>query len=89
MFSVALSVGTPRGVFSRVYLTTESELRGIAPCGVRTFLLPRNASEEAILHPSKTGNSLTENPLAGKPAIRRVSADNQRLQIPAGAMRAA
>jgi len=30
------------------------ELRGIAPYGVRTFLLPRIASEEAILRPSKT-----------------------------------
>ena len=61
VFSVALSVGTPRGVAARVYLLSIGghrpplqKLRGIAPCDVRTFLLPRNASREAILHPSKT-----------------------------------
>jgi hypothetical protein len=45
------------------------KLRGIAPGGVRTFLLPRTASEEAILHPSRTGNSLPENGSARKPAV--------------------
>jgi hypothetical protein len=63
LFSVALSIGTPFGVTSRVYptrgLRLESRLRGIAPCGVRTFLLrlPRTATE-AILRPSKTGKSI-------------------------------
>jgi hypothetical protein len=44
-----------------------SKLRGIAPGGVRTFLLPRIASEKAILHPSRTGNTLPEDQPAGKP----------------------
>ena len=57
LFSVALSVGTPRGVAARVYPNWyELGLRGIAPYGVRTFL-PR-LTPEAILHPSKTGESL-------------------------------
>jgi hypothetical protein len=49
MFSVALSVGTPHGVASRVYLRVNRrrrsvsgarKLRGIASYGVRTFLPP-------------------------------------------------
>ena len=53
IFSVALSVGTIRTVTARVYLKRNRlELRGIALCGVRTFL-PRLAPE-AILRPSKT-----------------------------------
>ena len=39
-------------------------LRGIAPCGVRTFL-PRLAPG-AILHPSKTSTSLTESQIQNK-----------------------
>jgi len=52
MFSVALSVGMPSGITSRVYPLTgflglrKHGLRGIAPFGVRTFL-PR-LSPEAI-----------------------------------------
>jgi hypothetical protein len=43
LFSVALSVGTPRGVTARMYPNlSELGLRGIAPFGVRTFL-PRSA----------------------------------------------
>lgn len=52
LFSVALSVGWPFGFSARVYPNPHRlGLRGIAPCGVRTFL-PRLAPE-AILHPSK------------------------------------
>ena len=56
LFSVALSVGTPRGVASRVYPRSTPGLRGIAPCGVRTFL-PRLAPG-AILRPSKTSANI-------------------------------
>jgi hypothetical protein len=42
------------------------KLRGIAPGGVRTFLPLRIASEEAILHPSRTKNSVAENRLSRK-----------------------
>jgi len=38
MFSVALSVEAPHGALSRVYPQPKPELRGIASCGVRTFL---------------------------------------------------
>ena len=62
---MALSVGTPLGIASRVYPKFKPfppkregnlELRGIAPCGVRTFLPPDPALRdgEAILRPSRT-----------------------------------
>jgi hypothetical protein len=54
--------GTFRRDASRRHLPrvspTESELRGIAPCGVRTFLL--RIAPEAILRPSKTGEILPQ-----------------------------
>ena len=57
LFSVALSVGEPFGCSSRVYPGPQgARLRGIAPCGVRTFL-PRLAPE-AILRPSKIALTL-------------------------------
>ena len=46
LFSVALSVGTPRGVASRVYPGPIPGLRGVAPCGVRTFLPARETRTE-------------------------------------------
>ena len=60
IFSVALSVGTPHGITSRVYLSNASvrKLRGIAPYGVRTFL-PRLAPE-AILRLSKTAGIIPD-----------------------------
>ena len=45
MFSVALSVETPLGVVPRVYPRRLSGLRGIAPCGVRTFLPAKRRSD--------------------------------------------
>jgi hypothetical protein len=69
IFSVALSVGTPRGITARVYPEVRlcvSGLRGIAPFGVRTFLLLRIAPKQAILRPSKTGETLAENDLPDK-----------------------
>ena len=57
MFSVALSVRMPRGIAARVYLLHPAEkLRGIAPCGVRTFL--PWLSPEAIFRLSKIDTSL-------------------------------
>ena len=64
MFSVALSVETPLGVVPRVYPRRLSGLRGIAPCGVRTFL-PANDGG-AILHPSKTAETIDLGRLTGK-----------------------
>jgi len=63
LFSVALSVGTPRGMAARVYPATAflcwpRRLRGIAPFGVRTFLLPRITSGKAILRPSEIRRNL-------------------------------
>jgi signal transduction histidine kinase len=57
LFSVALSVGTPRGVASRVYLQPTAGLRGIAPCGVRTFLplLSPSASPDARMQAFSLG----------------------------------
>lgn len=66
LFSVALSVGTPRGVAARVYLKEPAglrqrfELRGIAPFGVRTFLPRPLARTGAILRPSKTESKLIQ-----------------------------
>ena len=62
LFSVALSVGTPRGVAARVYPAPVHEgtggLRGIAPCGVRTFL-PRNRVPGAMLRSFRTRREST------------------------------
>ena len=63
LFSVALSVGMPRGIASRVYLfvsqkSAPTKLRGIAPYGVRTFL-PQLAPG-AILRPSKIKERLMQ-----------------------------
>ena len=46
---------------ARVYLRSKPELRGIAPCGVRTFLF--RLAPKAILRPSKTIARITD---AGK-----------------------
>src|ERR1035437_7574282 len=43
---------------SRVYLRSKPELRGIAPCGVRTFLF--RLAPKAILRPSKTSETITD-----------------------------
>ena len=53
LFSVALSVSHSRKWAARVYPGVGPGLRGIAPCGVRTFL-PRQMPR-AILRPSKVG----------------------------------
>jgi len=74
IFSVALSVGTPRGVTSRVYPNLMIELRGIAPCGVRTFL-PRSAKAE-----QKRFSTL---PKPGKP-YRETKKLTSRLQTSGG-----
>ena len=67
LFSVALSVekpfNFPPACISKNgdgHRPTLQELRGIAPFGVRTFLLPRKLSAEAILHPSKIGEILKQ-----------------------------
>ena len=65
LFSVALSVGWPFGFSSRVYPNPHRlGLRGIAPCGVRTFL-PRLAPG-AILRPSKIVISVGRRPRQNK-----------------------
>jgi hypothetical protein len=47
-------------------------LRGIAPCGVRTFLY--RLTPEAILRPSKTGVKLTEiNNYSSREIFRKIS----------------
>jgi hypothetical protein len=51
---------------ARVYPRLAAELRGIAPCGVRTFL-PRPASGPgAILRPSKIKGTVARNGVEGK-----------------------
>ena len=52
IFSVALSVGKSRDLTSRVYPGRMTGLRGIPPCGVRTFLPGANAG--AILRSAET-----------------------------------
>ena len=52
IFSVALSVGKSHDLTSRVYPGRMTELRGIPPCGVRTFLPGANAG--AILRSAET-----------------------------------
>jgi hypothetical protein len=54
LFSVALSVSSPRGKTARVYPHPKAKLRGIALYGVRTFL-PQLALE-AILRPPEVKN---------------------------------
>ena len=72
-FSVALSVGTPRGVAARVYPNWyELGLRGIALYGVRTFLL--RLAPKAILHPPKTVVSLRSKPAPDKTALGETAA---------------
>ena len=75
IFSVVLSVGTPRGVASRVYPRNAGvqRLRGIVPCGVRTFL-PRLAPE-AILRLSKTVHIISRN-------LRGATMESSKSQIP-------
>jgi hypothetical protein len=72
LFSVALSVGMPLGIASRVYpsrwfLRQDEGLRGIAPFGVRTFL-PRLAPE-AILRPSEIEQNILELRPGSKPDL--------------------
>jgi hypothetical protein len=88
-FSVALSVGTPRGMASRVYSRLAPGLRGIAPCGVRTFL-PR-LSPGAILRPSQTrseprpGSDSWQAPLGSGAGIGRLSGSEVSTSGPAEA----
>ena len=56
LFSVALSVETAFADPSRVYPGLKTGLRGIAPCGVRTFL--PGLAPGAILRPSEIENKL-------------------------------
>ena len=65
IFSVALSVGKSRDFVSRVYPGRMTGLRGIPPCGVRTFLPCANAG--AILRPAATHGDARANP-AGEQA---------------------
>ena len=59
IFSVALSIETPRGVILRVYLNqTSLSYAASRPVGVRTFLLRRIAPTKAILRPSKTADRI-------------------------------
>ena len=51
--SARLSAWPPAYIQQPAFLRWPRRLRGIAPYGVRTFLLPRIAPEKAILRPSK------------------------------------
>ena len=51
--SARLAAWPPACIRQPAFLRRPRRLRGIAPYGVRTFLLPRIAPREAILHPSK------------------------------------
>ena len=55
-------------LFARGVAPGSGRLRGIAPFGVRTFLLPRIHSGKAILRPSKTNLNILLPPRVGKPA---------------------
>src|ERR1035441_4835274 len=48
-----LAASPPACISPPAFLRQPGQLRGIAPYGVRTFLLPRIAPGEAILRPSK------------------------------------
>jgi hypothetical protein len=48
-----LTASPPACISPPAFLRRPGQLRGIAPYGVRTFLLPRIASGKAILRPSK------------------------------------
>ena len=48
-----LAASPPACISPPAFLRRPGQLRGIAPFGVRTFLLPRIASGKAILRPSK------------------------------------
>ena len=58
--------GLPRVSVSRPSCVGLRRLRGIAPCGVRTFLLPRIAPGKAILRPSKIKHNVGPFPWVGK-----------------------
>ena len=51
--SARLAAAPPACISPPAFLRQPGQLRGIAPFGVRTFLLPRIASGKAILRPSK------------------------------------
>ena len=58
--------GLPRVSVSRPSCVGLRRLRGIVPCGVRTFLLPRITSRKAILRPSKIKLNIGPHPRVGK-----------------------
>ncbi len=62
-----------RHCLPRVSLPAEAErLRGIAPFGVRTFLLyQRFRATEAILRPSKIGRNITLGPVEASTGTKR------------------
>lgn len=51
----------PRGIVARIYPKRKSRLRGVAPYGVRTFLL--QLALKAILRPSRVVGNLDYAPV--------------------------
>ena len=81
IFSVALSVERPFGISPACIPRSRRRLRGIAPCGVRTFL-PRAASgTEAILRPSKITATLPRVAPPKQACRRRTRGDQAALAI--------
>ena len=59
----------PRVSYRRPSCVGPGGLRGIAPCGVRTFLLPRIAPGKAILRPSKIALNIPWRPSDDKLSV--------------------
>ena len=58
LFSVALSVNPPSSGLPACIRGSSPRLRGVLPCGVRTFL-PRSQGPGAILRPAKTRDNIS------------------------------
>ena len=80
--SARLAAWPPASIRQPAFLRRPRQLRGIAPYGVRTFLLPRIAPEKAILHPSKIKGNIRHGRGRGKRA-RRAGRDSELRILPA------